>query len=74
MPWKNEETKRQYDKEYAEKNCKRYAVKFQISTGIPAAMQKVLDAGCSANAYIGQAVKEALIRDGYLSEKSEKAK
>lgn len=66
MPWKDAETKKLYDREYAAKNCKRYAVKVQNSSGIPKALEEVCkEKSTSANAYIAQALKEKLIQDGY---------
>lgn len=68
MPWKDAEAKKQYDKEYTKNNRKIYALSVNFSTGIPAAMDKVTAKGTSANAYILHALKEKLIKDGYLEE------
>ena len=69
MPWKDAETKKLYDIEYDRQNCKRYITKVQISSGIPAAVEKALKVqNISAGSYLREALKEKLIRDGYLEE------
>ena len=52
-------------------NTLRFNVRFTESSGIPAALRKLeQETGESATVYIRQVIREALIRDGYLSENS----
>ena len=59
---------------WRKENTTMCGVRFMNSSGIPAAMDKAIAAEKSnKNAYIIAAVREKLIRDGYLSEETEKS-
>lgn len=66
MPTKQDEWKAQ--------NTMWVSVRIQNSSGIPDSLQKALEkTGKTKNGYIIESIREKLIRDGYLAEKSEKA-
>ena len=52
----------------------RLTMKIRNDSGIPEALEKVKNGGCSANSYAVCALKEKLIHDGYLSADSEARK
>jgi len=55
---------------WKKENTTRITVRFMNSSGIPDALKHIEDAGgLTRGSYIIAAVKEKLIRDGYLTEK-----
>lgn len=55
--------------EWKKENTAQYGIRLMNSTGIPQALDAaVAKTGKSRNAYIIEALREKLIRDGYLSE------
>ncbi|MBQ4075048.1 MAG: hypothetical protein IJD39_07595 [Clostridia bacterium] len=59
------------DYRWTRDNCTRITAKIRNDSGIPEAVDRVKQSGKSANSYIIQALREKLIRDGYLSPESE---
>lgn len=54
--------------EWQKKNTIMVGIRIQNSSGIPDALEYALiDSGKTKNAYIIDAIREKLIRDGYLS-------
>lgn len=54
--------------EWKAQNTAMYSMRVLNSTGIPASMKKVNESGITTNAYITSALREKLIRDGFLQE------
>ena len=74
MAFKDKAKKNAYDAEWQKENTLMCGIRIQNSTGIPAAMMKAIDARkTTKNAFIIEAIREKLIRDGYLTEKQESA-
>lgn len=72
MAYRDKAKKDAYDEDWKKANTTMCGVRFMNSSGIPAAMEKAITAGnTTKNGYIVAAVREKLIRDGYLSEKTE---
>lgn len=58
---------------WKKENTVQYGVRILNSSGIPDAMNRMMvDSGKTRNAYIIEAIREKLIRDGYLQEGAEK--
>ena len=55
---------------WEKENCMRLNMKIRNDSGIPDAIDRVKSDGISANSYAIQALREKLIRDGYLSPES----
>ena len=73
MAYRDKAQKDAYDEAWKKANTTMCGVRFLNSSGIPAAMDKAIAAEKSnKNAYIIAAVREKLVRDGYLSEETEK--
>ena len=52
---------------WKKENTVQYGVRIQNSSGIPGAMEKMMQkTGLTKNAYIIAAIREKLTRDGYL--------
>ena len=52
---------------WKKENTMQCAVRIQNATGIPGAMENAMaETGLTRNAYIIEAIREKLIRDGYL--------
>lgn len=52
---------------WKKENTVQYGVRILNTTGIPSAMDRMMvDIGKTKNAYIIEAIREKLIRDGYL--------
>ena len=69
MPWKDLESKHEYDRQYNKTQCKLFTIKVKNDTGIPYAMERMSQSiGTSNNAYIVEALAEKLRRDGYLQD------
>lgn len=59
---------------WKKENTLIFSIRIMNTSGIPSALDKALEAEeLSRNAYIITAIREKLIRDGYLSEETEKA-
>lgn len=56
------------DYRWAKENTTRVTIKIRNDSGIPDAIEKMQENGCTKNKYIIQALTEKLIRDGYLQE------
>lgn len=55
--------------EWKSKNTIMIGIRIQNSSGIPDALMNALtDTGKTKNAYIIEAIREKLIRDGYMSQ------
>ena len=69
MPYSNQQKKREYARQYQALKTKTYAVQIPLATGIPSAFEKaVRDNNISNNKYLIEAIREKLIRDGYMPE------
>lgn len=59
------------ENEWKAKNTLMIGVRIQNSSGIPDALMRALEqSGKTKNAYIIEALREKLIRDGYMAEES----
>lgn len=59
---------------WKKENTLIFSIRIMNASGIPNALDKALESGeLSRNAYIIEAIREKLIRDGYLSEETEKS-
>lgn len=58
------------EEEWKAKNTLMIGIRIQNSSGIPEALMHALEeSGKTKNAYIIEAIREKLIRDGYMQEK-----
>lgn len=72
MAFRDKTQKNAYDAEWQKENTLMCGVRIQNSSGIPAAMMMAIEAEkTTKNAYIITALREKLIRDGYLTETQE---
>lgn len=61
-------TKRnKYNYRWTKENCSKYGLKIRNDSGIPDCLSSIKESGASLNSYIIVAIREKLIRDGYLS-------
>lgn len=68
MAFKDPNDKKRYDREYQANHTKNYVAQIRVDSGIPVAIDKAVeDSGLSKNQYLIAALREKLIRDGYLS-------
>lgn len=69
MAFKDKAKKNAYDAEWQKENTLMCGIRIQNSTGIPSAMMKAIeDEKTTKNAFIIAAIREKLIRDGYMQE------
>lgn len=75
MAFKDKAAKYAYDVAWQKENSIKLTVRVMNSSGIPAALEVARnDSGLTNSGYVIAALREKLIRDGYLTEKQESAK
>ncbi len=74
MAYRDKTQKDAYDEAWKKENTKTVTFRLMNSSGIPNALKLAeQNSGKTKSGYIIAALKEALIRDGYLSEGTEKS-
>ena len=72
MAYRDKAHKDAYDEQWKKANTTHVGFRLMNSSGIPDALKLAeQNSGKTKSGYIIAALKEALIRDGYISEKSE---